>query len=137
MAKTELKTKLNEASVDEFLNTVEDEQKRKDSLELVRLMEKATKQKAKMWGTAIVGFGSYHYKYDSGHEGDMCTVGFSPRKAALTLYLMAGIQQQDLMDKLGKYKTGKGCLYIKTLKDINTNVLTELVTTSYNIQKNA
>ena len=132
MAKAELKTKENEASVEEFLNTVPDEQKRKDSFELVKLFEKATKEKAKMWGTAIVGFGSYHYKYDSGHEGDMCLVGFSPRKANLTLYVMlGGLEGNTLLEKLGKHKTGKGCLYINKLADVDLKVLSELIKKAY------
>lgn len=125
---TELKTKENDASVEKFLNAVPDEQKRKDCFKLAKLMEKITGEKAKMWGTAIVGFGSYHYKYASGHEGDTCLVGFSPRKQNLSLYLMGAVTGQDaLLKKLGKHKTGKGCLYINKLDDVDEKVLAELV----------
>jgi hypothetical protein len=135
MAKTaEVKTKVNEASVADFLNSVEDEQKRNDSLEIVRIVEQITKEKPKMWGTSIVGFGSYHYKGASGREGDWMVIGFSPRKQNLTLYLPGGLENyQGLMKKLGKYSTGKGCLYIKRLSDIDKNVLKELITESHKV----
>ncbi len=132
MAKTaELKTKVNEASVTGFLNSIEDEQKRNDSFEIARIMEQVTKEKPKMWGSSIVGFGSYHYKYESGREGNAPVMGFSPRKQNLTLYIPGGLEQyQGLMNKLGKHSTGKGCLYIKRLSDINVDVLKELITES-------
>ena len=137
MAKTaELKTKVNEASVADFLNSIEDEQKRKDSLEIVRVMQQITKEKPKMWGTSIVGFGLYHYKGASGREGDWMLIGFSPRKQNLTLYIMPGFERYpDLMKKLGKYSTGKSCLYIKRLSDINVDVLKELMAESINVMK--
>lgn len=137
MAKTaELKTKVNEASVADFLNSIEDEQKRKDSLEIVRVMQQITKEKPKMWGTSIVGFGSYHYKGASGREGDWMLIGFSPRKQNLTLYIMPGFERYpDLMKKLGKYSTGKSCLYIKRLSDINVDVLKELMDESIKVMK--
>ncbi len=122
----ELKTKKNEASVDDFLNLIEDEQKRKDCFEVAKMMEKATKQKPKMWGPSIVGFGEYHYVYASGHEGDMCRVGFSPRKQNITLYIMQSFDS-PLFKKLGKFKTSKACLYIKKLADVDTKVLQELI----------
>ena len=124
----ELKTKVSKASVNNFLNSVKDEQKRKDSFKILEMMKKITKEDPKMWGPSIVGFGSYHYKYASGHEGDMCIAGFSPRKEALTIYILPGFEKYDsLMKKLGKYKTGKSCLYIKKLADVDIKVLTELI----------
>jgi hypothetical protein len=124
----ELKTKLNQASVETFLNAVADEDKRNDSFTLLKLMQQITKMEPKMWGAAIVGFGSYTYKYDSGHGGTMPLAAFSPRKQNLTVYLMGAIQgHEDLLKKLGKHKTGKGCLYISSMKDIDTKVLTELI----------
>ena len=132
MAKaTELKTKVNEASVEGFLNSVEDEQSRKDCLEILKMMKQVTKEEPKMWGASIVGFGSYHYKGASGREGDWFLTGFSPRKQNLTLYLNHGFDvHEDLLKKLGKYKTGMGCLYVKKLDDVDKKVLKELVTES-------
>jgi hypothetical protein len=124
----ELKTKVNDADVVKFLKSVKDEKQREDSLVLLDLMTKIIKQPAKMWGPSIVGFGSYHYKYDSGHEGDMCLTGFSPRKQNLTLYIVPGFEKnKDLMKNLGKYKTSKSCLYIKRLEDVDMKVLQELI----------
>lgn len=123
----ELKTKKTEQSVEEFLNTLTDEQAREDCFALVKLMQKVTKAKPKMWGPAIVGFGDYHYKYESGRENDWFYVGFSPRKQNLALYGLSIARQPELMQKLGKHKTGKSCLYIKTLTDIDLKVLKELV----------
>lgn len=135
MAKTaQVKTTVNDGNVTGFLNSIEDEQKRNDSLAITRLMEQVTKEKPKMWGSSIVGFGSYHYKYESGREGDAPILGFSPRKQNLTLYLPGGLENyQGLMKKLGKYSTGKGCLYIKSLSDIDTAVLKELITASHKV----
>ena len=137
MAKsTELKTKLNDASVTDFLNSVEDEQKRKDSLEIMKMMKQVTKAEPKMWGTSIVGFGSYHYKGASGREGDWMLIGFSPRKQNLTLYIMPGFERYpELMKKLGKHTTGKSCLYIKRLSDVDTGVLKELMAESVKVMK--
>lgn len=132
----ELKTKLNDASVKKFLNDVKDKQKREDSFKIVDMMRKITKESPKMWGPSIVGFGKYHYKYESGHEGDMCITGFSPRKNALTIYILPGFLKYDpLMKKLGKYKTGKSCLYIKNLDDVDTKVLKELISESVKYMK--
>lgn len=123
-----LKTQQTNQSVGTFLDTVVDEQKRRDCLAVLRIMKRATKTDPKMWGASIVGFGSYHYRYDSGREGDWFLTGFSPRKQNLTLYIMAGFERYDaLLSKLGKYKTGKSCLYIKRLDDIDVEVLSELV----------
>lgn len=137
MAKNaELKTKLNDASVDDFLNTVPDEQTRKDCFEIVKMMKQVTKAEPKMWGTSIVGFGTYHYKGKSGREGDWMLVGFSPRKQNLTLYIMAGFDRYDeLLKKLGKFTTGKSCLYIKKLADVDKKVLKELVSESVKVMK--
>lgn len=124
----ELKTKKTEQSVEDFLNAIADEQTRQDCFAIVKLMQKATKAKPKMWGPAIVGFGDYHYKYESGRENDWFLVGFSPRKQNLSLYIMAGFERYDeLMQKLGKHKTGKSCLYIKKLADVDQKVLKELI----------
>lgn len=128
----ELKTKKNEASVNDFLNFITDEQKRKDCFEIAKMMEKASKQKPKMWGSGIVGFGEYHYKYASGHEGDMCKIGFSPRKQNITLYLMQDIVEHPLIQKLGKCKTSKACLYINKLADVDKNILQELISEASN-----
>jgi hypothetical protein len=127
----ELKTKKNKASVAQFLNAIEDPQKRKDAKTIMKMMKDATGAKPAMWGTSIVGFGSYHYKYASGREGDWPLTGFSPLKQNLTLYIMDGFKgHKSLMNELGKYKTGKACLYIKRLDDVNDDVLRELITRS-------
>lgn len=125
----ELKTKLTHASVEKFLNTVTDEQKRADCFALVEMMRKITKAEPKMWGSSIVGFGSYHYTYASGREGDWMLVGFSPRKQNLTLYIMAGFEEYEaLLKKLGsKHSIGKSCLYIKRLGDVHVPTLKRLI----------
>ena len=137
MAKTaELKTKLNDASVEDFLNTIEDEQKRRDCFEIMKIMKQAAKAEPKMWGSSIVGFGSYHYKGASGREGDWMLTGFSPRKQNITLYIMGGFDgHQDLMKKLGRHTTGKACLYIKRLEDVDAKTLKELVGASVKMMK--
>ena len=128
----EMKTKVNDASVEEFLSKVEDEQKRKDCFEIVKIMKQVTKRKPKMWGPAIIGFGSYHYKYESGREGDMPQIAFSPRKQSLTLYIGIGDDSDNpLLKKLGKYSTSKVCLYIKKLADVDKSVLQELIADAY------
>jgi len=124
----ELKTKPNEQSVEAFLNSVEDEKKRQDCLTILEMMKQITKAEPQMWGTSMVGFGTYHYKYESGREGDWFVAGFSPRKQNLTLYIMAGFSRYDeLLSKLGKFKTGKSCLYIKKLEDVDLPTLKELI----------
>ena len=124
----ELKTKVNKASVDKFIKSVKDEQTRDDCFKIAEIMQKATKAEPKMWGTSIVGFGSYHYKGASGREGDWFITGFSPRKQNLTLYLMGGFEDhEELLSSLGKHSLGKGCLYIKRLKDVDIKVLKKLV----------
>lgn len=131
MAKAELKTKLNEASVDDFIDGLENETARDDSRKIVKLMEKATNSEPKMWGANIIGFGSRHLKYESGRELDWMKIGFSPRKANITLYLNLGTGwNESLLSKLGKHKTGKGCLYLKKLSDVNLEVLEELIQNS-------
>lgn len=124
----ELKTKRNKGDVEAFLNSVPDEKKRRDSFTILELMKQVTGQEPEIWGDSIVGFGSYHYKYESGREGDWFVTGFSPRKQNLTLYIMSGFDEYDnLMSRLGKYKTGKSCLYIKKIDDVDQDVLQELV----------
>ena len=124
----EAKTKLNDASVKQFLNSVENEQRRNDAFEICDMMGAITNEEPKMWGNSIVGFGAYHYVYASGIQGDWMQVGFSPRKTALTLYIMSGFSAyENLMEKLGKYKTGKSCLYIKNLEDIDKKILKKLI----------
>jgi hypothetical protein len=128
----EIKTTVNDASVEEFLSKVENEQKRKDSFEIVKMMQQVTKQEPKMWGPAIIGFGSSHYKYESGREGDMPEIAFSPRKQNITLYIGVGKDSDNpLLKKLGKYTTSKVCLYIKKLADVDRNVLHELIADSF------
>jgi hypothetical protein len=123
----ELKTKLNDASVTDFLNGIKDEGKRADSFEILKMMKQVTKQEPKMWGSSIVGFGNVHLKYASGRELDWFITGFSPRKQELTLYGLGNWLESDLLKKLGKCKTGKGCLYIKKLEDVDVKVLKELL----------
>jgi hypothetical protein len=125
----ELKTKVTKASVERILEGIKDEKKRQDCYQLLKIMKKATKAEPKMWGTSIIGFGDYHYTYASGREGDWFLTGFSPRVQNLTLYMMGGFDG-DVLKRLGKYKMGKGCLYINKLEDVDQNVLNELITTS-------
>lgn len=131
MAKATLKTQPNAQSVDAFVSAIDDEQKRADSLTIIRLMSKKTKAEPKMWGSSIIGFGERHLKYDSGREMDWFITGFSPRKQNLTLYLgLGGFPHEELVARLGKYTTGKGCLYIKKLTDIDLKMLEALVEAS-------
>jgi len=138
MAKAELKTKETEGNVEDFLNSVADENVRQDCRKIAEMMEKATGAKPKMWGANIVGFGQRHLKYESGRELDWLEIAFSPRKANLTLYVIDGSENQsELLKNLGKHKIGKGCLYIKRLSDVNAAVLEELIEKSVeNIRKN-
>ena len=126
----ENKTKPTGASVAGYLGAIEDDTRRKDCKTLSALMTKATKQKPKMWGPGIVGFGSYHYKYASGHEGDSCLTGFASRKSDLTVYLGNFPGRDQLLAKLGKHKVGGGCLYIKKLDDVDLKVLEKLIVAS-------
>ena len=132
----ELKTKLNDGSVLDFLNTIQDDKKREDSLKIVDLMREESGEEPKMWGSSIIGFGTYQYKYASGQEGDWLLVGFSPRKQALTLYILPGFERYpDLMSQLGKYSTGKSCLYIKKLEDVDMAALRKLVKLSVEVMR--
>ena len=127
----DMKTTPTGASVTDFINSIEASDERKDCKEIMKMMKRVTGKRPKMWGPSIVGYGNYHYKYGSGREGDMFLAGFSPRKQAITLYIMAGFSNYDkLMARLGKYKTGKSCLYIKKLEDVDSKVLERLVTES-------
>ena len=124
----ENKTKATRASVTEFVNSIGDAQMRADARKVAAMMRRATGKRARMWGTSMVGYGTYHYRYASGREGDFMITGFSPRKQALTVYIMPGFTPFDkLLAKLGKYKTGKSCLYIKRLSDVDENVLERLI----------
>ena len=128
----ENKTTPNDQDVEQFLNSVDDERKRKDSFTILELMKQVTGLEPRMWGSSIVGFGSYHYTYESGREGDMILAGFSPRKQNLTLYNMSGFERyDDLLKKLGKHTTGKGCLYIKRLDDVDLPTLKSLIEESF------
>ncbi len=132
-----MKTIKNDNSVEEFLNAVENKQRRTDSFKILQLMQEVTGEEPKMWGPSIVGFGEYHYRYESGHEGDAPLVGFSPRKQSLTLYVMDCYSDekdsafQKLLQQLGKYKTSKACLYINKLSDVDQTVLSKLILNSY------
>ncbi len=130
------KTQPTQQSVAQFIDAVEDPQKRADSHQLIKMMTDITGEKPVMWGPTMIGFGSYHYKYESGREGDFMVVGFSPRKAALVLYgLIYYDKGQELLKKLGPHKAGKGCLYIKRLADVDQSVLGEMIGLSFNAPK--
>lgn len=132
----EVKTKENDASVTDFLNSVEDTQRREDSFAVLKMMQAITRCEPRMWGPSIIGFGNYHYKYKSGREGDWFLTGYSPRKQSLSLYIMSGFKRYpELLEKLGRYKTGKACLYIKRLDDIDLKVLKELIRESVKYMK--
>lgn len=126
------KTKSTDEHVLTFINDFADtEQKKKDSIELIRLMQEASGFEPRMWGPTIVGFGNYHYKYASGHEGDAPLLGFSPRKAAISLYVFTGLEEhKHLLEMLGKFKMGKACIYVKKLSDINLDELKKLMQAS-------
>jgi len=127
----EMKTKPTNESVEKFLNKVSDEERRADCFAVAKIMEEITGEKPKMWGPSIVGFGSYHYKYASGREGDWPITGFSPRKKDLTLYLMMGFEKyKDLLEKLGKHSGGKSCLYINRLSDVHVPTLKKVIKVS-------
>lgn len=127
----ELKTKPTAESVKDFINKIPDEERRADCFQVAKIMEEITGEKPKMWGPSIVGFGTYHYKYASGREGDWLITGFSPRKKDLTLYIMMGFEKHgELMKKLGKHSVSKSCLYIKRLADVDIPTLKKLIKTS-------
>jgi hypothetical protein len=133
----ENKTQPTDASVDDFINQIESPKKREDAFALKQMMEEITGEKARMWGPSIVGFGQYHFKYDSGREGDFLIVGFSPRKVAISVYLLGCMEQgfEALFEKLGKYKKTVSCLYINKLTDVDESVLRELIKKSYQYMK--
>ena len=127
----EIKTKPTAKSVEKFLKSIDDDEKREDSLKLLKLMKQVTRAQPKMWGDSIVGFGDYHYKYASGREGDWFLCGFSPRKQNISIYIMCGFKPYaPLMKKLGNHKAGASCLYIKRLSDVEVPVLKELLADS-------
>jgi hypothetical protein len=131
MAKAQNKTVETQESVVDFINSVTDEQKRKDCFEIIEIMRKESGFEAKMWGPGIVGFGSYHYKYESGREGDAPLVAFSPRKNEISLYLSSGFEKrEELLKKFGKHKSAKACIYVKKLEDIDTEILKKMVSLS-------
>jgi hypothetical protein len=130
------KTQPTAQSVDAHIAAIQDDSRRKDCEALARLMEKATGQPPKMWGRAIVGFGTYHYKYESGREGDFCPVGFSSRKGDLSVYVAGEFPQREaLLAALGRHKTGGGCIYIRAMADVDTKVLQRLVAEAYKEMK--
>ncbi|MDE2749998.1 MAG: DUF1801 domain-containing protein [Chloroflexota bacterium] len=134
----ENKTQRNDGDVMAYLESVENKRRREDSLVVLKMMEEATGEPAEMWGTSIVGFGSYHYRYASGREGDFMLTGFAPRKQALTLYIMGGHERYEaLMAKLGKHRTGSSCLYINKLADVDLDVLRELIAASVDYMRSA
>lgn len=130
MAKAKQKTIETTQSVSSFVKNIEDKQRQKDCFGIIEIMQKQSGFEPKMWGPSIIGFGSYHYKYESGHEGDAPLVGFSPRKSEFALYIANFEGKDDLLEKFGKHKTAKACVYIKKLEDIDVNVLKKLVTGS-------
>lgn len=131
MAKASNKTVPSDLSVTHYLESIADESRRRDCRQIHDLMKKVTGRTPRMWGTSMVGFGSYHYIYESGREGDMLATGFSNRKNAITLYIMGGFDRyEELMQQLGPHKTGKSCLYIKSLSDVDIDILSELISES-------
>jgi Domain of unknown function (DU1801) len=132
----ELKTKANSGDVKDYLNSIEEPEKRAGCFQLLKLMEEITGEKAILWGTSIVGFGAYHYKYASGQEGDWPLTGFSARKQNISVYIMPGFDKyKDLMSRLGKHKTGKSCLYLKKLEDADMEILKEIISDSVALMK--
>jgi hypothetical protein len=127
----ELKTKKNDGSISEYLQAIEDPERKADCQNIYDLMAEITGDDGSLWGDSIVGFGSYHYKYDSGREGDWFITGFSNRKQQISLYIMSGFKRyEELMSNLGKHKTGKSCLYVKRLSDIDLDILEDLIRAS-------
>lgn len=135
----ENKTKPRSASVDKFIDKIEDPQKKQDSRKILEIMKEITGESPVMWGETIIGFDKYRYKYASGREGEWMATGFSPRKLNLTIYLNYGFEnKKEFMDKLGKYKTGKACLYIKKLEDVDIDILRDLIRETYlEVKKNS
>jgi uncharacterized protein DUF1801 len=136
MAKAENKTRPEKASVAAFINAVENEPRKRDAKTILTMMKKVTGEKPVMWGPSIIGFGQYHYKYESGREGDSLNVGFSPRKANMVLYVLGSLKDDDpLLSKLGKHKRGRACLYINKLEDVDVKILEKIVGKSYKATK--
>jgi hypothetical protein len=136
MAKYRAKTIETEHSVKDFIKKIPEAERQKDALVIVDIMEKQSGFPAKMWGPAIIGFGTYHYKYESGHEGDSPLIGFSPRKAEFALYLSSAFEKrEELLKQFGKHKTGKACIYIKKIEDIHVDVLKKMVAASLKYSK--
>lgn len=122
-----LKTKTNDSSVEDFIKLLDDDRRKADCFKLIDILSEITGEEAKMWGTSIIGFGNYHYKYPSGHEGEWAILGFSPRKKETSLYIYnQASDAEDLLPKLGKYKMGKACIYIKNLSDIDESILRQI-----------
>ncbi len=133
----ENKTKPTLLKAQDYLEKIDNDQRKADCLALNTLMAEITGENAVMWGTSIIGYGSYHYKYESGREGDMPLIGFSNRKQNITIYIMTGFTKyEELLDKIGKYKIGKSCFYIKKLSDIDVEVLKEMIISSIDVIKN-
>ena len=131
------KTTENDNSVEQFVSLIEDSEKREDSIRIIQMMKEISGEEPKMWGSSIIGFGKYHYKYDSGREGDFMKIGFSPRKQNLTLYIMPGFKRyEEILSQLGKHSIGKSCLYIKKLAYVDQRHLYELMKTSYEYMTN-
>lgn len=136
MAKAQAKTTENKNSVKAFINKIPDEQRQQDAFAIIDIMQKQSGFEPKMWGPAIVGFGSYHYKYESGHEGDAPLVGFSPRKDAFAIYLTSEFdKREELLKEFGKHKTAKACVYFKKIADINTKVFEKMIANSIKYMK--
>jgi hypothetical protein len=136
MANAKVKTTENKNSVKDFIKSVPDQQRQKDALAIIELMKKESGFEPKMWGPAIIGFGSYHYKYESGREGDAPLVGFSPRKTEFAFYLTSQFdQREELLKQLGKHKSAKGCVYIKKLEDVKVDVLKKMIANSIKYYK--
>ncbi len=137
MAKAKLKTTQNKKSVKDFIASVENEQRRNDAKTLLKLFNRVTGMKPKMWGASIIGYGRYEYKYASGREGEFMMTGFSPRKTSSTIYIMPGYQDlSGMLDRLGKHKTGKSCLYINKLSDVDPGVLEEIINLGLDYMRN-
>ena len=136
MAQAQNKTVQNKSSVKVFLRSLDNAKRREDCVAVMDIMESITGEAPAMWGTSIIGFGSYHYLYESGREGDMCMIGLSPRKQSLVLYIMAGFGDYDeLLTKLGKFKTGRACLYVNKIEDIHLPTLKKLIRASFRHMK--
>lgn len=133
---SDLKTKRNNASVKDFINQIEHDRKRKEAFLLLEIFEEITQCKAEMWGDSIIGFGSYHYQYESGRSGEWMLTGFSPRKQNFSIYVMSGVQSFDsILPQLGKHKSSKACLYINKLEDVDLSVLKEIIKKSFEYVK--